>query len=199
MDNFWHTNSKLPSNGSSVLCLTRRNKSLALCLAGEPDARNAMVMNSNQLQRKWTEHQPCVLSTSFSKFISVIDGYKNDTSVKITSSLKKLPLRLGVARVKSRQLHNFVGVEVFSMTTNKWDLYDSLSRHGIPHIGFELSHVFQWNNGGRIYVAFVGDRDIGPLDQGASRQKICLLSRYTFACLFSLLGLQLQLVLNLEE
>jgi hypothetical protein len=163
---FWHKNSKLPSNGSLVLCLTRTNKSLVLCLVGEPDAQKAMVTNSNQLQWKWMEHQKCVLSTSFSKFILVIDGHRGGTFVKITSSLKKLPLRLGAARLMSRQLLNFVGAEVFSMTGNKWDLHASLSGYGIPHVGFELRHVFQWNNGGRIYMAFVRDRDIGQLDLG---------------------------------
>ena len=76
------------------------------------------------------------------KIMLVIEGKMGDMFVKITSMLKKMPLCHDSTRLMSHQLLNFVGPEMFNMTGKKWDLHASLLGYGIPHVGFELRHVF---------------------------------------------------------
>lgn len=54
----------------------------------------------------------------------------------------------------------------------------------LPHLAFELKHVFEWGDG-IIYTVFVGDRNNGQVDLGAWMIEDMHPTRLNFAVFYS--------------
>ena len=130
--------------------------------AAEENPCNFMVMKTNELDWKWTEHEQCRYIHPSLNFTFIIEmGYR---FLKITSLLPQRPLPLRYASSIPSGIHHTLGTEEFDVNT-RGPINPQPLLLPVPHVAFELKHVLEWGSG-ILYMMFLGDKNMGQVDLG---------------------------------